>query len=131
MFFPVQSIGFLLAGLGIAALLIHKQGGSLYAAAGPAVFSGTFLFVAMMIVGLACMDFGLCFIAGKLKKRSAIVLLILSFILCLGMGYLSSKNFEKASLNWIAEAVNILAQLTFLLSVLILDKGGLKEMNLR
>ena len=43
MFFPVQSIGFLLAGIGIIATLTHKQTTTL--AVAPTIFSGTFVFV--------------------------------------------------------------------------------------
>lgn len=129
MFFPVQSIGFLLAGLGVVAMLTHKQSERLSAVAAPAVFSGTFVFVALMILGLGAMDGGLIVLAKKLKKPGAIVLLVLSFILCLGMGYLSSKDFGKSSMNWIAEGVNLLGQLFLLLAVLTLHKAGLKEVQ--
>ncbi len=131
MFFPVQSIGFLLAGIGIVAMLAHKQGETLPAVAAPAAFSGTFVFVTLMVAGLGCMDFGLCTIAKKLKKPAAIVLLIVSFVLCLGMGYLSSKNFEKASMNWIAEGVNVCGQLCFLLAARVMHKAGLRELKLQ
>ena len=46
MFFPVQSIGFLLAGIGILAMVCHKQTRSKLLAVAPPVFSGTFVFVA-------------------------------------------------------------------------------------
>ena len=128
MFFPVQSIGFLLAGLGVVAMLTHRQSEErLSAVAAPAVFSGTFVFVALMILGLGAMDGGLIVLAKKLRKPGAIVLLALSFVLCLGMGYLSSKDFGKSSMNWIAEGVNMLGQLFLLLAVIILHKAGLKE----
>ena len=129
MFFPVQSIGFLLAGLGVVAMLTHKQSERLSAVAAPAVFSGTFVFVALMVLGLGAMDGGLIVLAKKLKKPGAIVLLALSFILCLGMGYLSSKDFAKSSMNWIAEGVNVFGQLFLLLAVLSMHKAGLKEME--
>ena len=129
MFFPVQSIGFLLAGLGVVAMLTHKQSERLSAVAAPAVFSGTFVFVALMILGLGAMDGGLIVLSKKLKKPGAIVLFVLSFIFCLGMGYLSSKDFGKSSMNWIAEGVNVLGQLFLLLAVLTLHKAGLKEMK--
>lgn len=126
MFFPVQSIGFLLAGIGIVAMLTHRQSERLSAVAAPTVFSGTFVFVALMILGLGAMDGGLIVLAKKLKKTGAIVLLVFSFVLCLGMGYLSSKDFGKSSMNWIAEGVNMLGQLFLFLAVLILHKAGLK-----
>lgn len=129
MFFPVQSIGFLLAGLGIAAMLTHPQKERLSAVAAPAVFSGTFVFVALMIAGLGAMDAGLCILAKKLKKPGAIVLLVLSFILCLAMGYLSSKDFGRSVMNWIAEGVNILGQLFLFLAACMMHKAGLKDLE--
>ena len=132
MFFPVQSIGFLLAGIGILAMLVHKQGETLPAVVtAPAAFSGTFVFVTLMVAGLGCMDFGLCTIAKKLKKPAAIALLCVSFVLCLGMGYLSSKTFENASMNWIAEGVNVCGQLCFLLAACLMHKAGLKGLKLQ
>ena len=76
----MQSIGFLLAGLGMIAMLCYKQEKKTAAfAVAPAVYSGTFLFVGLMVAGLGCMDAGLCYLAAKLKKKSAIVLFVLSF----------------------------------------------------
>ena len=71
MFFPVQSIGFLLAGAGII-LMFVKRKQLLYAVA-PPVFSGTFLFVALMVTGLGCVNGSLCCVAGKMKKRKTVV----------------------------------------------------------
>lgn len=84
--------------------------------------------VGMMVAGLAALDASLCFLAAKLKKRSALVLFIVSFFLCLGMGYLSSKNFEKASMNWIAEGINAVGQLAFLAGCEILHEAGLDKL---
>lgn len=125
MFFPVQSIGFLLAGLGIVAMLTHRQGKTLAAAAAPALWKGTFLFVGLMVVGLGMLDAGLCFLAAKKKKGGIIAILIVSFICCLGMGYLSSQDFEKASMNWIAEGVNVVGQGMLLLAAVLLHRSGL------
>ena len=38
------------------------------------------------------------------------------FVLMLGMGYLSSRDFTQASMNWIAEGVNLVGQGIFLLA---------------
>jgi len=132
MFFPVQSIGFLLAGLGILAMVCFRQKEErVYtAAAAPAVFSGTFLFVGLMVAGLGCMNGGLAAVAAKMKKSAAVVLFILSFLCCLCMGYLSSQDFAKASMNWIAEGINVVGQGTLLWGVLTLHKAGLKEFSL-
>ena len=50
------------------------------------------IFIAMMIVGLGTMFAGLSVLAARMKKRGAIVLFVLSFLCCLGMGYLAILN---------------------------------------
>ncbi len=132
MFFPVQSLGFLLAGLGIVAMVCFPQKGErVYtAAAAPVVFSGTFLFVGLMVAGLACMNTGLSCIAVKMKKPGAVVCFVVTFVCCMGMGYLSSQDFAQASMNWIAEGVNVAGQGALLLGTLMLHKAGLAEWEL-
>ncbi len=141
MFFPVQSIGFLLAGIGMIALLCFRQekGTALLGLSPvilvaptvlttvPTVYSGTFLFVGLMVAGLGCMDTALCYLAVKLPKRSAVLLFILSFVCCLCMGYLSSRDFAEASMNWIAEGINVVGQGAFLGGTWLLHKAGLAE----
>lgn len=130
MFFPVQSLGFLLAGIGIIAMLCCKQGeGAAYAAV-PPVFSGTFVFVGLMVAGLGMMECALCILAAKLKKGGLIALFAVSFICSLCMGYLSSQDFAKASMNWIAEGVNVVGQGTLLWGTVMLHKNGLAELKL-
>ena len=136
MFFPVQSIGFLLAGIGIIAMLTYNQkekGTKLHSAAPVVpVVSITFPYlVLVMVAGLGLMDAGLCILAKKLKKPAVIVIFVLSFVCCLGMGYLSTKDFEKASMNWIAEGVNFCGQGLFLLGAWMLHKAGLSELELK
>ncbi len=132
MFFPVQSIGFLLAGLGILAMLTHKQTKKAAAlAVVPPVYSGTFIFIILMISGLGMMQASLCVLAKKMKKSSLIVIFIISFICSLGMGYLSTKDFAQASMNWIAEVVNLVGQLTSLIGIISLHKSGLADLKLR
>lgn len=130
MFFPVQSIGFLLAGIGILAILIHKQSNSTFAAAVPSVFSGTFVFVGLMVAGLGLMDAVLCILSVKLKKPALIAVFVFSFVCSLGMGYLSSQDFAEASMNWIAEGVNVAGQGSLLIGVMLLHKKGLAQLEL-
>ena len=132
MFFPVQSIGFLLAGAGIVGMVCFRQKEArVYsAAAAPAVVSGTFLFVGLMVAGLGCMAGGLCVLAAKLKRKGAIALFAVSFVCCLGMGYLSSQDFAKASMNWIAEGINVVGQGLLLWGTVTLHRAGLKELKL-
>jgi len=128
MFFPVQAIGFTLAGIALVCLVTRKQGkGRIYSVAPvvPAVFSGTMIFVVMMVLGLFGLNFGLSVYAKKMKKSKVIVLFIVAFIFSLMMGYLSSKDFDKSYFNWIAEGVNTIGQGAFFAGVLLLDKAGL------
>ena len=113
-FMPMQAIGFLLAGVSVIALLFFKQEKNMRAAAVgvPAVFSGTMIFVAFMVLGSLGFCGGLGVYATREKNKKAAVLFWASFVLFLMMGYLSSRNFTKASMNWIAEGVNLVAQLS-------------------
>ena len=122
MFFPTQSVGFLLAGVGILAMLIAKKN-RVYGV-------NTFVFIGMMVAGLGILDAGLCVLAAKLKKGGAIAIFVLSFICSLCMGYLSSQDFAEAIWNWIAEGINVVGQGTLLLGVVMLHKNGLKELKL-
>ena len=130
MFFPVQSIGFLLAGIGILIMLIDKKQATALSVA-PTVFSGTFVFVGLMVAGLGVMDAVLCILAKKLKKPWIIAILVLSFVCSLCMGYLSSQDFAQASMNWIAEGVNVLGQGGLLVATYLLHKNGLAELEIR
>jgi hypothetical protein len=130
MFFPVQSIGFLLAGIGILAILVHKQSKNALMAAAPPVFSGTFVFVGLMVAGLGIMDVVLCILSAKLKKPWLIAIFALSFVCSLCMGYLSSQDFAEAAMNWIAEGVNVVGQGTLLLGTILLHKNGLAKLTL-
>ncbi len=115
-FFPMQSVGFLLAGIAVVALLAFPQRKNAVYAAAPAVFPGTMIFVALMILG--CLGFcgGLGILAAKQKKTGAAVLFWVAFVFMLGMGYLSSRDFTQASMNWIAEGVNVAGQGILLLA---------------
>lgn len=119
-FFSNQALGFLFSGVGLMICVMNMKNRE-YA------FLPTMALVGIMVVGLAAMDAGLCFLANKLKKRSALVCFIISFFLCLMMGYLSSKDFDKAFMNWLAQGINILGQLLLYLGVRILHKAGLNK----
>ena len=129
MFFPVQSIGFLLAGIAMLAMLVHPQTERAALAVAPPVFTGTFVFVGLMVAGLGIMDTVLCILAAKLKKPWLIAIFVVSFVCSLGMGYLSSKDFAEAAMNWIAQGVNVVGQGLLLLGTVLLHKAGLREMK--
>lgn len=126
LFFPLQSLGFLLAGIAMIRMLTTKKQNTetLYSvAAVPVVFKGTMLFVGMMVVGLGCVNFGFAKVAAEHKKKGASVLFVVSFFFSLCMGYLSTKTFDKALINWIAQFVNTCGQGAFLWGALILHKA--------
>ncbi len=118
-FFPMQSVGFLLAGIAITAMVFFKQapaGEKLYAAGVPAVFSGTIIFIIAMVLGALGLCGGLSIDSKRHGKTKASILFILSFIFMLMMGYLGTKDFAKPSMNWIGEGVNLVGQVFFLLA---------------
>ena len=127
MFFPVQAIGFLLAGLAMLRVKAGKKQTAALSVAAVPVFKGTFIFVGLMVLGLGAMDLGLCRLALRKKKPLACLLFAVSFVFCLGMGYLASKDFTKSYLNWAAELVNIIGQGSLLWGVLLLHRAGLGE----
>ncbi len=132
LYFPVISVGFLLAGLGLMAMLFHKQTeNAAHSVVPPVLFSGTAIMIVFMIAGLGMIDAVLAVLAIRLKKPLIVVLLVVSFLCSLSMGYLSSKDFDAAYWNWIAEGINILGQGTFLISVIMMGKAGLVELILK
>lgn len=140
MFFPVQSIGFLLAGVGVILMLAEKKSAlnavaapvllAVLANAAPEEYKGTFIFVGLMVAGLGCLDVSLAILAKRVGKPALIAVFVVSFVCSLGMGYLSSKSFAEASMNWIAEGVNVVGQGTFLLGAYLLHNGGLAKLSL-
>ena len=129
MFFPVQSIGFLLVGIAVVAMLGFRQEKATVLTVAPPVFTGTFFFVGLMVAGLGCMDFGLSALALRLKQKKAVILFAVSFVCCLCMGYLSAQDFTQSFMNWLAQGINVVGQGTFLAAVFMLHKAGLKELT--
>ena len=123
-FFPTQSMGFLLAGLALVLMLVMKKNKDEYR------HYSVIGYIIIMVAGLAFIDTALSIIAVKLKKPSLIALFLISFICSMGMGYLSSQDFTEAIWNWIAEGINVVGQGTLLLGVVMLHKNGLKELKL-
>lgn len=124
-FFPMQSTGFLLAGAAMVCLMAFRQHPKMYAVAAPAVFSGTMIFVMMMVLGALGLCVSLCIIALRMKKKGAAVLFILAFVFMMMMGYLSSKDFADPMMNWMAEGVNVIGQGMLLCGMNVLNKAGL------
>ncbi|WP_029231358.1 hypothetical protein [Butyrivibrio sp. VCB2006] len=131
LYFPVISVGFLLAGIGLVGMLTHKQTeNAALSVMPPVLFTGTPIMICFMIIGLGMICYVLCAMAHRLKKSAIMILFIINFLCCLGMGYLASKDFDVAIWNWIGEGINILGQGAFLLGVIRLRKAGLVELKL-
>lgn len=128
MFLPVQSIGFLLAGLGIVLMMTSRKKVTL--AVAPPVFSGSPVFISMMVLGLGSICTVLSILAVKMKKKSAMVLFILSFLCSMGMGAMSGKDSTLAWVNWVEQGINCVGQGLLMWGVIVLDKAGLKEFNM-
>lgn len=114
-FFPCQSIGFVLLGVGMLALMYGKRS---------IVRSLTMVFVMGMVLGNLGMSAGLVYIARKVRK-GAIPLFILSFVFILMMGYLSSRDFAMASMHWIAQSVNLVGEGLLFVGAVLLHRAGL------
>lgn len=129
-FMPMQSAGFVMAAIAMIGFLLCKQGNTVYTVAAPAAvlpaeFKGTMLFVGFMVAGVAVFNLGLAVVAKKRKQMPAVLLYVLSLVLMLCMGYLSSRDFTEPMMNWIGEGVNICGQGVFLLATWMIHKKGL------
>ena len=68
----------------LSGLLNKKQ--RLYAAAAPALYSGTMLFVVLMVLGLGCEMGSFFAVATKMKKKGSRWFFVGSFLFSLMMG---------------------------------------------
>ena len=127
MFLPVQSIGFLLAGIGIVMMLLNKPMPFL---AVPPLFSGTVIFILMMVLGLGSICGVLSILAFRMRKKGAAILFIAAFLCSMGMGAMSGQDATLAWVNWVEQSINCVGQGLLMLGVMILDKAGLKEIKL-
>ena len=128
MFLPVQSIGFLLAGLGIVLMMTSRK--KVMLAVAPPVFSGSMIFIMMMVLGLGSICTVLSILAVKMKKKGAMVLFVLAFLCSMGMGAMSGQDSTQAWVNWTEQSINCVGQGLLMWGVIILDKAGLKEFRL-
>lgn len=129
MFLPVQSIGFLLAGVGIALMMATKKQ-TVLAAVAPPVFSGSVIFIMMMVLGLGSICTVLSIIAVNMKKKRAAILFILAFLCSMGMGAMSGQDTTQAWVNWTEQGINCVGQGLLLWGTLILHKANLKEFQI-
>ena len=126
MFLPVQSLGFLLAGLGIVLMIAKKK---LPVLAVPPIFSGSIIFIMMMVLGLGSICTVLSIIAVKMQKKSAAVLFIAAFLCSMAMGAMASQDATQAWVNWVEQSINCVGQGLLLWGTVVLHKAGLKDFN--
>ena len=130
LFLPLQSLGFLLAGLGLILMLTQKKSKKAMLAVAPPVFGGTFVFIMMMVLGLAGICTALSIVAVKMKKKHAVIFFVLSFVCSMGMGYMASHDSTSAMVNWIEQGINCVGQGMMFVGAWTLHKNGLKEFAL-
>ncbi len=128
MFLPVQSIGFLLAGLGIVLMITDRR--QVMAAVAPPLFSGSAVFIIMMVLGLGSICTVLSILAVKMKKKGAMILFIAAFLCSMGMGAMSGQDATLAWVNWTEQSINCVGQGLLMWGVIILHKSGLKEIQI-
>ena len=127
MFLPVNSMGLLMVGLSLIGMLCWKRKDSIMLSTAPVVFSGSLVFIMMMVVGLGGMCAVLSIVAAKMKKKGTIILFVLSFVCAMAMGYMSSQDSTQAWVNWVEQSINTVSQLCLMLGVISLHKAGLAE----
>ncbi len=129
MMMPLQSIGFILAGMGLILALTGKKTALLTVA--PPVFSGSAVFIVMMVLGLGAICTCLSVLAVKMKKKYLTVVFALSFLAYMGMGAMASQDATQAWVNWVEESINCAGQALLMGGVLILHKAGLADFDWR
>ncbi len=129
MFLPTQSLGLLLAGLGLLLMFFGRKKAAL-AVAAPPVFSGSIVFIVMMVLGLGAICGCLGVLAAKMEKKRLIPVFVLCFFAYMAMGYLASRGSETAAANWLEQGVNTLGQILLLWGTVSLHRAGLRNFQL-
>lgn len=122
LFLPTQSLGFLMAGVAMVVLVCQKKN-STVALAAPPLFSGTAVFLVMMVLGLGCICACLSVLAARHKRKIAILYFVLAFLLSMGMGYIGRLDSTAAWVNWLEQGINIGSQLCLMVGMVILHKA--------
>lgn len=68
--------------------------------------------------------------AVKLKKGWLIAIFAITFLSYMSMGYLSSRDFADATMNWIVQGINTIGQGALLFGTIVLHKAGLSNLRL-
>ncbi len=131
-FFPMQTIGFVLAAVGMVMMFMSKSGEykefafvlPVLAFIAPAPYKGTMIFVVLMVLGVLVLDGSLFRIAMHQKATMACILIVVAFIFTLCMGYLASNESID---DWIKEIVNTIGQGSLLMAVIMMKNKGLQD----
>ena len=126
MFLPVNSLGLLFVGISLILMLCAKRKTPLLSVA-PVAFTGSLPFIMMMVLGLGGMCVSLSIAAARMKRWLAVILLILSFVCAMGMGFMSGQDSSLAWVNWAEQSINCVSQGLLLWAVWILHRHGLKN----
>ncbi|MBE6941739.1 MAG: hypothetical protein E7455_05630 [Ruminococcaceae bacterium] len=126
MFLPVNSVGLLMVGIAMVLMLCKKSKVALSVAV-PPVFTGSIVFIIMMVLGLGGMCAALSILAAKMKKAPVMILFILSFVCAMAMGYMSGQDSALAWVNWVEQSINTVSQGLLMLGTIVLHKAGLKD----
>lgn len=129
MFLPMNSLGLLFMGLSLVGMVLRKKKTAALSLT-PVAVTSSMPFIMMMVLGLGGLCTGLSILAGKIKKHSAIVLFVLSFVCAMAMGYMSSQDSTQSWVNWAEQSINTVSQLCLMAGVLLLHKAGLKDRTL-
>ncbi len=147
-FTPTQSIGFILLFLALLGMFtthntkhIHPTKTSIVTLpvlfiflaeeatklgdSGLPAFTNAWPFLSVMIIGAAGYLVMLCIISFKMNRKLEAILFMISIILMVGMGYLSTKRGYEGA--WMQISCNVLYQGTFCAACLLLKKHGLVE----
>ena len=130
LFLPLNSLGLLLVGIALIGMLCFNRKDTVALSAAPVVFSGSMVFIMMMVLGLGGICAAMSILAAKMKKKGTIILFVLSFVCAMGMGYMSSKDSTLAWVNWVEQSINTVSQLCLMLGVITLHKAGLADQKI-
>ena len=132
-FIPFQATGFTLTTAAVIAYVLGKgkenkpDTETVMTAAAPVLITSRMLFVVFMVLGVIVSHAGYAIFALRNRRKTAAVMFLISMVMMLGMGYLSSKDFTKASMNWIGEIVNLIGMLILLAGTIDLYRNVLNE----
>lgn len=129
-FFPNQAVAFLLLSISTIGMLAKNKSmteNRTYAAAVPVVTSHL-PFIIIMTLGMVTWYIGVAVAAARLRKKNAMILIIVALIVMITHAALGSK-FDSANgiLHWIAEMQNTVAQLLLMIGARIMYKAAKEE----